>query len=88
MTSFTRTVDPYLLKFDVIYSGCRPVPTTTTTMARKVENAPVHKVVMVGSGGVGKSTLTLQFMYAEVSHSWSGPDFVLLIASTHAPIVI
>ena len=29
--------------------------------------APVHKVIMVGSGGVGKSALTLQFMYDEVS---------------------
>lgn len=29
--------------------------------------APVHKVIMVGSGGVGKSALTLQFMYNEVS---------------------
>ncbi|CAI4231483.1 unnamed protein product [Auanema sp. JU1783] len=29
-------------------------------------NAPVvHKVIMVGSGGVGKSALTLQFMYDE-----------------------
>ncbi len=27
---------------------------------------PVHKVIMVGSGGVGKSALTLQFMYDEV----------------------
>ena len=26
---------------------------------------PVHKVIMVGSGGVGKSALTLQFMYDE-----------------------
>lgn len=25
----------------------------------------LHKVIMVGSGGVGKSALTLQFMYAE-----------------------
>ena len=29
--------------------------------------AVVHKVIMVGSGGVGKSALTLQFMYDEVS---------------------
>ena len=28
--------------------------------------AVVHKVIMVGSGGVGKSALTLQFMYDEV----------------------
>ena len=27
------------------------------------------KVIMVGSGGVGKSALTLQFMYDEVSHT-------------------
>jgi len=27
----------------------------------------IHKVIMVGSGGVGKSALTLQFMYDEVS---------------------
>lgn len=25
----------------------------------------VHKVIMVGSGGVGKSALTLQFMYGD-----------------------
>lgn len=29
----------------------------------------LHKVIMVGSGGVGKSALTLQFMYDEVSES-------------------
>lgn len=29
----------------------------------------LHKVIMVGSGGVGKSALTLQFMYDEVSSS-------------------
>lgn len=28
----------------------------------------LHKVIMVGSGGVGKSALTLQFMYDEVSN--------------------
>ena len=36
-------------------------------MARKGDEGPVHKVIMVGSGGVGKSALTLQFMYDEVS---------------------
>lgn len=38
-------------------------------MARKSDKTsdlPVHKVIMVGSGGVGKSALTLQFMYDEV----------------------
>lgn len=35
----------------------------------KVGDLPVHKVIMIGSGGVGKSALTLQFMYDEVSFS-------------------
>ncbi|VDP08169.1 unnamed protein product [Soboliphyme baturini] len=29
------------------------------------QQLPLHKVIMVGSGGVGKSALTLQFMYDE-----------------------
>lgn len=35
--------------------------------ARSSQPAAIHKVIMVGSGGVGKSALTLQFMYDEVS---------------------
>lgn len=35
-------------------------------MSKKPANGPaLHKVIMVGSGGVGKSALTLQFMYDE-----------------------
>lgn len=34
----------------------------------KEKQTGLHKVIMVGSGGVGKSALTLQFMYDEVSH--------------------
>ena len=35
-------------------------------MSPKGNVAPsLHKVIMVGSGGVGKSALTLQFMYDE-----------------------
>ncbi|XP_066997688.1 ras-related protein Ral-a isoform X1 [Anabrus simplex] len=35
-------------------------------MAKKPSQQPaLHKVIMVGSGGVGKSALTLQFMYDE-----------------------
>lgn len=30
---------------------------------------PLHKIIMVGSGGVGKSALTLQYMYKEVCFS-------------------
>lgn len=32
---------------------------------RNEKNGSVHKIIMVGSGGVGKSALTLQFMYDE-----------------------
>jgi len=32
---------------------------------QQVPTKPLHKVIMVGSGGVGKSALTLQFMYDE-----------------------
>lgn len=42
-------------------------------MAANKPKAPnslvLHKVIMVGSGGVGKSALTLQFMYDEVGGS-------------------
>lgn len=35
-------------------------------MSKKPTVGPaLHKVIMVGSGGVGKSALTLQFMYDE-----------------------
>lgn len=47
--------------------------TTTTTMGDRggaatsgAAGGQVHKIIMVGSGGVGKSALTLQFMYDEV----------------------
>lgn len=38
----------------------------------KEKQTGLHKVIMVGSGGVGKSALTLQFMYDEVSCVKSG----------------
>ncbi|KAE9555528.1 hypothetical protein FO519_001296 [Halicephalobus sp. NKZ332] len=38
---------------------------TTMDNPGSVVNGQVHKVIMVGSGGVGKSALTLQFMYDE-----------------------
>lgn len=34
--------------------------------AKSQGSLALHKVIMVGSGGVGKSALTLQFMYDEV----------------------
>ena len=34
-------------------------------MPKDPKQLALHKVIMVGSGGVGKSALTLQFMYGE-----------------------
>ncbi|KAI8984566.1 small GTPase superfamily [Mycotypha africana] len=31
----------------------------------KSNHVPLHKIIMVGSGGVGKSALTLQYMYGD-----------------------
>ncbi|KHJ48295.1 Ras family protein [Trichuris suis] len=39
--------------------------TSNATKKPSPQQLPVHKVIMVGSGGVGKSALTLQFMYDE-----------------------
>lgn len=39
-----------------------------TSKSKNQSSLALHKVIMVGSGGVGKSALTLQFMYDEVSH--------------------
>ncbi|KAI8139618.1 small GTPase superfamily [Fennellomyces sp. T-0311] len=32
---------------------------------KQKQSLPLHKVIMVGSGGVGKSALTLQYMYGD-----------------------
>ncbi|XP_028169616.1 ras-related protein Ral-a isoform X4 [Ostrinia furnacalis] len=45
---------------------CPGVRRASPVMSKKPAAAPtLHKVIMVGSGGVGKSALTLQFMYDE-----------------------
>ena len=46
----------------------------------------LHKVIMVGSGGVGKSALTLQFMYDDVCNKynifvWKKIRFFIIILS-------
>lgn len=38
----------------------------------------MHKVIMVGSGGVGKSALTLQFMYDEVKKTFIANVLLIL----------
>ena len=49
-------------------------------MSKKTGVQPaLHKVIMVGSGGVGKSALTLQFMYDEVGTFIIFTIFVLYI---------
>lgn len=42
-------------------------PAMATSKSKNQSSLALHKVIMVGSGGVGKSALTLQFMYDEVS---------------------
>ena len=42
-------------------------PAMATGKGKNQSSLTLHKVIMVGSGGVGKSALTLQFMYDEVS---------------------
>ena len=46
---------------------CRPHASNMSQGGNKKGggSASLHKVIMVGSGGVGKSALTLQFMYDE-----------------------
>ena len=34
-------------------------------MIGKKKELPLHKIIVVGAGGVGKSALTLQFMYGD-----------------------
>lgn len=47
--------------------GRRPSESETSAPAKPaMKEGGLHKVIMVGGGGVGKSALTLQFMYNEV----------------------
>lgn len=49
-----------------VSGGTAKANQTTMSGANAGAGGQVHKVIMVGSGGVGKSALTLQFMYDEV----------------------
>lgn len=44
-----------------------------TGKGKSQSSLALHKVIMVGSGGVGKSALTLQFMYDEVTSAKGQP---------------
>ena len=55
---------------------------TTAIMSKNKTPQPavIHKVIMVGSGGVGKSALTLQFMYDEVRYyTWLNCTGILVL---------
>lgn len=49
----------------VCLSACRAM---AAAKPKGQNSLALHKVIMVGSGGVGKSALTLQFMYDEVGN--------------------
>jgi GTPase SAR1 family protein len=38
--------------------------------AKKKNEIPIHKVIMVGAGGVGKSAITLQYMYSDFTEDY------------------
>ena len=50
-----------------VQDGATATATTAQTTMANNGAGQVHKVIMVGSGGVGKSAITLSFMYDEVS---------------------
>lgn len=53
-------------KAQILSSPHHHFPLPTHIMPKKAkQNLPLHKVIMVGSGGVGKSALTLQYMYGD-----------------------
>lgn len=69
--NLAAVIDPVLFSAgvcpDAHLSICPSVHRAMAAAKPKGQNSlALHKVIMVGSGGVGKSALTLQFMYDEV----------------------
>ena len=56
-------------------------------MARRKETLDLHRIIMVGMAGVGKSALTLQYMYDEVSKGPSSPLKLCRLAVDLSPYV-
>lgn len=54
----------------------RKTPAMATSKGKNQSSLALHKVIMVGSGGVGKSALTLQFMYDEVSQDMDATNLL------------
>jgi GTPase SAR1 family protein len=51
----------------------------------KKKDLPLHKIIVVGAGGVGKSALTLQFMYGDFVEEYAISQPPLLREMTHSP---
>lgn len=60
----------------------KKTPVMATSKGKNQSSLALHKVIMVGSGGVGKSALTLQFMYDEVSQDAPVTFLKLSLAAT------
>lgn len=56
----------FFLAFFTLYLCIFCNPKMAANKPKGQNSLALHKVIMVGSGGVGKSALTLQFMYDEV----------------------
>lgn len=56
------------LNFSLLHSDLLVNRAMAAAKPKGQNSLALHKVIMVGSGGVGKSALTLQFMYDEVSN--------------------
>lgn len=49
------------------------------------QTLPLHKVIMVGSGGVGKSALTLQYMYGDFVEEYDPTKADCKLQHTYVP---
>jgi hypothetical protein len=67
------------------YNNTVGIDSTMTARNKQTTQPPLHKVIMVGSGGVGKSALTLQFMYDEVYYHFL--SFFIIFLSLYFDII-
>jgi GTPase SAR1 family protein len=56
-------------------------------MPATANTEPVYKIIVLGTGGVGKSALTLKFMYDEVSLQYVlQPKFATICSRLYAQL--
>jgi len=81
----TATRTPHVLHDQSVTISWLTDPLEDVEMSRprssQAISGVIHKVIMVGSGGVGKSALTLQYMYDEVSSYKYILKYLLAVAS-------